>query len=152
MHNGYKNELFHPIFLMISIGLGGFIGLGNFKLFEFLEKDFIELLPSIILVLISYFILNVLNTSHVVAIKNVEIIKGIYCLPFGFLKVNERINLSDIKNIELKQNEKLYYEIIAESNTNNPLIIKSIANKIPAKKELNRIKAEISTFANKELC
>ncbi|NQY05398.1 MAG: hypothetical protein HRT68_04115 [Flavobacteriaceae bacterium] len=108
--------------------------MGDFELFEIWKKDFEELLPSILLLLISYFILSALNTSNVVAIKKNEIIKGIYCLPFGFLKINERINISDIKEVELKQNEKLFYEIIAESNSKNSLLIKSIAKKSQRKK------------------
>jgi len=140
----HKNELVNPIFLMIFILIGGFIGLGNFELFEFWKKDLNELLPSILLLLISYFILNALNTSEIVAIKRDEIVKGIYCMPFGFIKIKERINVSDIKDIQLKQNEKLFYEIIAESNNGNSLSIKSIANKIPAERELNKIKNKIN--------
>ena len=73
-----KNELVNPIFLLIFILIGGFVGLGDFELFEFWKKDLNELLLSFSLLLISYFILNALNTSKVVAIKNKEIIKGIY--------------------------------------------------------------------------
>jgi hypothetical protein len=116
-------------------------------LFEFWKKDFTELLPSILLFILSYFILSTLNTSKVVAIKNGKILKGIYCAPFGFLKINNTINLSIIKKVELKQNEKLFYDIIVESNNNNFLLIKSIANKNPAEKELKRIKTEINPLA-----
>ncbi|QXP60837.1 hypothetical protein [Olleya sp. HaHaR_3_96] len=144
----HKNELIHPIFLMILIGLGVFTGLPDFELFEFWKTDPIQLLPFLFRLLILYIILNALNTSQVLALKNGEIIKGIYCLPFGFLKVNESIPISDIKQIQLKQNKKLYYEIIAQTNTNSSLVIKAIANKIPAEKELIRIKTEISAFEN----
>jgi len=142
----HKTELVHPFFLLIFIGTGAFIGLADYDVFEFWKKDFIELLPSISIIFISFFILNALNTSLVVAIKNEEIIKGIFCIPFGFLKINERIKISDIIEVELRQNEKLYYEIIAESNSEKSLLIKSIANKIPAEKELNRIASEINTI------
>ena len=147
----HKTELVHPIFLIIFIGIGGLIGLGDSNLFEFWKKDFTELAPSLLIVLTSYFIINALNTSQVVAIKNAEIIKGIYCVPFGFLKANKRINISDIIEIEIKQNEIHFYEIIIESNSNSSFLIKSIANKISAEKELNRIKTKINSFAKKEL-
>ena len=140
----YKTELVHPIFLMLFVAV--FSGLLNFSLFELKETNIIELLPTIIIVIASYFALNILNTSQVVAIKNSEIVKGIYCLPFGFLKIQKRIKISNIKDIKIKQNKKSFYEITAESSEGNSFVIKSIANKNPAEKERNRIKTEIKTF------
>nr|WP_321225498.1 hypothetical protein [uncultured Psychroserpens sp.] len=144
----HKNELVHPIFLGGFIGIGGFSVVSNLISVEFWKKDLYEILSAILIVLITYIVLNALNTSQVVALKNKKIVKGVYCAPFGFIKINNKINISDIKKIDMKQNEELFYEIIAESKDDNSLIIKSIANKIPALEELDKIKLEIDTFAN----
>mgnify|MGYP006999712475 FL=1 len=144
----HKNQIIHPIFLMIFIGIWVFTELDNFGLSEFWNKDFNELWPSILYILIFHLILN---TSKVVVIKKNEIIKGLYCLPFGFFKVRERMKISDINEIRLEQNEKLFYEVIVETNNKNVLLIKSIANKLPAEKELDRIKTEINSITNNGL-
>ena len=138
----HKSELVHPIFIMLFIG--GFSGLLNYGVLEFWKTDLEKLLPAIIIVTASYLILSILNTLQVVAIHNNQIVKGLYCAPFGFLKIKDRINISDIKDITLTQQETLFYDIIAESKDSDDLLIKSIANKIPAEKELNLIKTEIN--------
>lgn len=138
----HKSELVHPIFIMLFIG--GFSGLLNYGVLEFWKTDLEKLLPAIIIVTASYLILSILNTLQVVAIHNNQIVKGLYCAPFGFLKIKDRINISDIKGITLTQQETLFYDIIAESKDSDDLLIKSIANKIPAEKELNLIKTEIN--------
>ena len=138
----HKSELVHPIFIMLFIG--GFSGLLNYSVLEFWKTDLDKLLPAIIIVTASYLILSILNTLQVVAIHNNQIVKGLYCAPFGFLKIKDRINISDIKGITLTQQETLFYDIIAESKDSDDLLITSIANKIPAEKELNLIKTEIN--------
>ena len=138
----HKSELVHPIFIMLFIG--GFSGLLNYSALEFWKTDLDKLLPAIIIVIASYLILSILNTLQVVVIHNNQIVKGLYCAPFGFLKIKEKINVSDIKDITLTQQETLFYDIIAESKDSDDLLIKSIANKIPAEKELNLIKTEIN--------
>ena len=138
----HKSELVHPIFIMLFIG--GFSGLLNYGVLEFWKTDLEKLLPAIIIVTASYLILSILNTLQVVAIHNNQIVKGLYCAPFGFLKIKDRINISDIKGITLTQQETLFYDIIAESKDSDDLLITSIANKIPAEKELNLIKTEIN--------
>lgn len=143
-----KTELIHPIFLFlfISVGVGSFVSLDSISLLEFNGKNFLELLPSILLVLISYFILNALHTSRIVAIKKQNIIKGIYCAPFGFVKIHKRIKLSEVNDIELKQNDKFFYDIIAQSNDDNYIVIKSIANKNPAEEELIHVKNKLKNI------
>ena len=138
----HKSELVHPIFIMLFIG--GFSGLLNYSVLEFWKTDLDKLLPAIIIVIASYLILSILNTLQVVVIHNNQIVKGLYCAPFGFLKIKEKINISDIKDITLTQQETLFYDITAESKDSDDLLIKSIANKIPAEKELNLIKTEIN--------
>lgn len=141
-----KTELIHPIFIFIFIGIGSFVSLDYFSLLEFSGKNFTELLSSIVLILISYFILNALHTSRIVAIKKQALIKGIHCVPFGFVKINKRIKISEIKDIELQQNDKLFYDIIAQSNNSNYIVIKSIANKNPAEEEFIKIKNELKNI------
>ncbi|RZN84248.1 MAG: hypothetical protein EVB11_02250 [Winogradskyella sp.] len=143
----YKSELVHPIFVaFIFAGIVGIVSTKDFSLLKFWEKDISELLPEIITVFVSYFTWNALNISKVVMINNQHITKGIYCKPFGFIKVYNKMNVKDIKEIRLKQNEKLYYEVTVESLNNELLVVKSIANKFPAQDELKAIEEEIRSY------
>nr|WP_315248103.1 hypothetical protein [uncultured Flavobacterium sp.] len=55
------------------------------------------------------------------------------------MKIKNRILLKDITEIKLHRNEKKYLEIRVLSKNEGFLIIKTIANKIPAEKELQEI-------------
>ncbi|MDQ6469562.1 hypothetical protein RB619_02820 [Flavobacterium sp. LHD-80] len=127
-----KEELIHPIFYLLFIS-APIIGL----FFDF-HSDFFE---KVIWV---YFILIFLNISNSVKLKGNEIISGIYISPFGFIKIKKRIKLDDIKELIIQQNKKKYCEIRAISS-DDFLIIKTIANRIPAEEALEEIEAKINS-------
>lgn len=85
------------------------------------------------------------KTTHSVNLKGSEIISGLHLSPFGFLKIKKRMALNDIQELVIYKNEKKYSEIRAVSATDF-LIIKTIANRIPAEEELKEIQAKIYSF------
>ncbi|MCV2486877.1 hypothetical protein OD917_18245 [Flavobacterium sp. SH_e] len=127
-----REELIHPIFYLIFITAPIF-GLSFDFLPDFSEK-----------VLLIYFVLIFFKISHSVKLKGNEIIDGIHLSPFGFLKIKKRMQLNDIKEFIIFKNEKKYCEIRAISS-NDFLIIKTMANKIPAEEELNEIQTKINS-------
>ncbi|MRX70347.1 hypothetical protein SAMN06265349_101643 [Flavobacterium resistens] len=127
-----RKELIHPIFHLLFIS-APIIGL----IFDY-HSDFSEK------ALFVCFILIFLNSSDSVKLKGSEIIRGIHLSPFGFIKIKKRMALSDIKELSIHKNEKKYCEIIAVSD-NDFLIIKTIANRIPAEEELKEIQTKINS-------
>lgn len=127
-----REELIHPIFhlLFISTPILGLI-------FDY-HSDFSEK------TLFVYFVLIFLNITDSVKLKGNEIIHGIHLSPFGFLKIKKRMALNDINELVIYKNEKKYSEIRAVSD-NDFLIIKTVANKIPAEEGLKEIQTKISS-------
>jgi hypothetical protein len=77
-----KQELVHPIFYMIFIGVLSIPSI--FKIFSTSLEENLKLLPYLILL---YIIYNLLQISHCVDIKNDEVISGIFVNRIGFLKI-----------------------------------------------------------------
>ncbi|WP_431244982.1 hypothetical protein ACQ9BO_12750 [Flavobacterium sp. P21] len=127
-----RDELIHPIFhlLFISAPITGLI-------FDY-HSDFSEK------ALLSYFVLMFLNICDSVKLKGNEIIHGIHLSPFGFIKIKKRMAIDDIKELSIHKNEKKYCEIRAISD-NDFLIIKTVANRIPAAEELKEIHSKINS-------
>ena len=133
-----KKELFHPIFYLIFIGISS--GLSIYEIFNNSLKENIKLIPFIIL---AYVIFQILNATECVDIKNGVIVSGIFINPIGFVKINNRILIKNISEFNIYQNEKKYFEIRAVTETKEFIIIKKLANKIPAEKELEEITQKI---------
>jgi len=129
-----KQELVHPIFYIIIIGV-----LSTPSILKVFSNSLEENIKLLLYLILLYIIYNLLQVSDCVDIKNGEIIRGIFVNHIGFLKVKNRILLKDISEIKLHRNEKKYLEIRALSKNEDFLIIKTIANKIPAEKELQEI-------------
>lgn len=127
-----REELIHPIFYLL------FITAPIFGIWF----DFLTVLSE--RTLLFFIVLNLFHLTHSVKLKGDEIISGTHIFPFGFIKIKKRIKLNDIKELIVYQNEKKYREIRAITS-NDFLIIKTIANRIPAEKELEVIKSKIKS-------
>jgi hypothetical protein len=133
-----RKELFHPLFYLIFIAIGSSYSL--YEIFKNNLKENIKLIPFIIF---AYIIYQILDASESVKIKNAEIISGILINPIGFVKIKDRILIKDISEFTLYQNERKYFEIRAVTKSKEFLIIKTLANKIPAEKEMEEITKKI---------
>ncbi len=76
-------------------------------------------------------------------LKENEIIEGNYIPLLGYVKIKKRMYLNDIKELIIFKNEKKYSEIRAISS-NDFLIVKTMANKIPAEEKLKEIQTKIN--------
>ena len=130
----HSEELVHPIFYVIPILLGNY---ALFDLFVFEDNSAISGLTSLI---ISYLFYQILVSTRSVDLKDEIITKGVYIFPFGYIKKYYQIPISDIDDLIIKQNEKLYYQILIKLKNNSTYVLKSIPNKNPALKEMERIK------------
>ncbi len=126
-----KEELIHPVFYLLFIS-APIIG----SCFDFHSNFFEKAIWA-------YFILIFFNVTHSVKLKGNEIISGIHISPFGFIKIKKRMRLNDIKELSIYKNEKKYCEIRAISS-DDFLIVKTIANRIPAEEELNEVQTKIN--------
>ncbi|MBF6640958.1 hypothetical protein IVB69_05660 [Flavobacterium sp. J49] len=144
-----EEEIIHPIFYLLFIG--GYFGISTYSLYNLFEYNFTEILRLICYLAIGYLIHNILNTKRRVDIKKNEIINGIYMEPFGFVKINSRILIKNITEVEINQNAKKYFEINAKTKSGEVLTIKSVPNKLPAENELIVIKEKLKTVANSSL-
>lgn len=136
-----KRELIHPIFYLLFIGVLSTPSI--VKIFHNTLEENLKLIPYLILF---YIIFNLLQIAECVDVRNDEIVSGVYVNHIGFLKIKKRILLKDISEIKLHQNEKKYMEIRAFSRNDEFLIIKTIANRIPAEKELEEIILKIKKW------
>uniref|UniRef100_UPI004049A784 hypothetical protein n=1 Tax=Flavobacterium sp. TaxID=239 RepID=UPI004049A784 len=144
-----NKQIAHPIFIILVIGFTDLLTFDVFNLMEIWDKGFYEIADFIFRFLIVVSVFSLFNMSKTVALQNDEIITGIYTHMFGFLKMNNRMKISDIDSFEIKQNEKYFFEILAISKNTIPFVIASIPNKIPAENELIRIQNEIKIFTSK---
>jgi hypothetical protein len=138
-----KTELLHPLIYLLFIG-----SFSTLSAFELIGKSYAEIISAIPWILLLYVIYQILNVSKRVVLKQKEIVEGIFINPIGFIKINNRMLITDIAEIGIKQNSKKYFEIFAKSKGGKIVHIKVIANKLPAEAELEIIKKEISTFKN----
>lgn len=136
-----KTELTHPIFYML------FTGISTFSAYELIGKSYSEIINAIPWLILFYIIYQILNLSKRVELKKNEIIEGIYINPIGFVKVNNRILIKDVIEIGMQQNSKKYFELFTKSKYDT-IIIKVIANKFPAERELQIVKNEIQKCRN----
>ena len=130
----HSEELVHPIFFVIPILIGNY---ALFDIFIFEDNSFVSGILSFV---IGYLLYQVLKSSRSVNLKDDVITKGIYIFPFGYIKKEFQIPISNIDNLIIKQNEKLYYQILIQANDNSSYVLKSIPNKNPALKEMDRVK------------
>ncbi len=142
-----KIELVHPIFQMIFIGFS----VSNIYEFKLFDSNFFELLHLISLLIFTYIIYQILNISKRVELRKNELTEGFYINPIGFIKVNNQISINEIIEININQNSKKYFDIFAKAKNGKIVIIKTIANKFPAKRELEIIKNEINSYQRKGL-
>lgn len=59
--------------------------------------------------------------------------------PFGFVKQEYTIEVSEIQKIYLKQKEDKYFGIIIKTNNNIDVELGALPNRIPALSRLNEI-------------
>lgn len=133
-----KKELIHPIFIILFIVIVPGISFNSVS--HIFHQGFQENLKLSVYAILFFLLYNILNISRSVEVKHNDIIDGIHIPIFGFVKIKNRIHLKDIKELVIHQNDKKYREIRAISNNGDFLIIKTIANKIPAEEELQKIK------------
>lgn len=77
--------------------------------------------------------------SKAVRIENSILKFGIYNTVFGFVKIKNQILLSEVTEVNMKQSDDKFFQIIVFSD-NNQIVLKKIANRIPAEEELERLK------------
>lgn len=138
-----KVELIHPIFNMFFIGALGAISFNAIP--DVFYRNYKENSITILTIILAYVIYNILNISRCVEIKKNEIIDGIFISPIGFVKINKKILLNDIKEIIIHKNSKKFSEIRAVCTNGNFLVIKTIANRIPAQEEMEKIISKINS-------
>lgn len=136
-----KSELLHPVFYLLFVGC-----FSAFTTLELIGKSYSEITAAIPWLILFYIIHQILHVSKRVALKQNEIIDGVYINPFGFVKINNRIKITEIIDVGIAQNSKKYFEILAKSKEGQAIIIKVLANKYPAERELEHIKQEINKF------
>ena len=141
-----KTELIHPIIYLLFIGSSS-----TFTAYELIGKSYSEIINAIPWLILFYIIYQLLNLSKRVELKQNEIIEGIYINSIGFVKINNRILISDIAEIGIKQNTEKYFELFAKSKEGKILNIEVIANKLPAEKKLEIIKKEINKYQTENL-
>lgn len=144
-----EKEIIHPFFNILVIGFTDLMSFNFFHLVQIWDKDLYEIADLFFRFFIVAAVVSLFNASKAVALQNDEIISGIYTNTFGFLKMNNRLKISDIDSFEIKQNEKHFFEIIAISKHKMPFVIASIPNRIPAENELIRMQNEIKIFSDK---
>lgn len=103
------------------------------------------LIPPIKILAIAPFVF-VVSFGKAVRLKNSTLQYGKYYLYFKFKAIIE-IPVEDINEIEISKNAENYFEIVAHGKSDK-IVIKEIANKKPAEKELEEIKRLIKTSAN----
>ncbi|MDC9723998.1 MAG: hypothetical protein PSN34_14675 [Urechidicola sp.] len=130
----YSEELVHPVFYVVPILFG------NYALYDLFIFEDNSVLSGLVSLVISYLFYQILISSRSVNLKDEIITKGIYIFPLGYIKKHYQIPISDIDDIIIKQNEKLYYQILIQSKDDTTYLLKSIPNKNPALKEMERIK------------
>ncbi|MEN2399887.1 hypothetical protein GKZ90_0008875 [Flavobacterium sp. MC2016-06] len=136
-----KQELVHPIFYLLLIGI--LVAIPSYSLLDLFQNNLNENLKLLSCVVITYIGYSILEISRCVDVKKNEIIDGIYMKLLGYAKIKNRMQLKDIKEFVIYKNEKKYSEIRAVSFNGEYLIVKTIANRLPAEKELEEIKAKI---------
>jgi hypothetical protein len=83
------------------------------------------------------------NLSVSVRLRRGHIVKGLYVNPLGFITVRFRLAVSDIQELILRQNADLYFELIALTPTHEAVVLKTMANRIPAEQEWEKWKAQL---------
>lgn len=127
-----REELIHPAFYLLFLA-APILGL----VFNFLP----DLSQNALITCLVFIVLKI-NIS--VKLKGNEIIEGVDLFPFGFVKIKKRMLLDDITEIIIYKNEKKYSEIRAISSTDF-IIIKTVANRIPAEEKLKEIQTSIAS-------
>ncbi len=145
----HKDDVVHPVFLLVILALIGILGLETFTISDFTEGfDLSKLIKAVITGYIIYLLVSIIHISKMVALKNGEIVKGIFYPPFGFVKIHRQRRIAEVKDLQIHQNEERAYEIIAQFNVGNPILIGAVPNRIPAEKKLEKIKTKISKSRN----
>jgi|GEM_PF-5962959 len=84
--------------------------------------------------------------SMLVRLDKTHITKRIYLKPFGFIATSFRIPVADIQEVTLRQNPDLYFEITAVTMKHDTFVLKTVANKVPAEMELEKIREALQSF------
>ena len=121
-------------FLVISIGMLCLI---------FVDKIFADKILWYYDILLNFFLIFsvgfIFDFGKKIIFENGFILIGKYTRVINSFKVEQQIKKSDIIQIELIQNSKKMFEIVIISD-HESMIIKTLPNKIPAQKELQKIR------------
>lgn len=132
----HEKEIIHP-FLYSIIFL--FVGFDAYDLYQIDNFQF----QKVLFYFMKYFLIhNVLSIKQCVEIKNKQIIQGIHVGFFGFIYINKRILLHQVKEIKITQNKKSFFEIKAIMNDDKIWVIHSLWNKKDAESSLIKIQKQ----------
>lgn len=92
-----------------------------------------------------WFIYLIFDFGEEIRINDSKLEYGKYHRLTKSFKIINQIKKDEIIKIDLVQNEKKYYEIIALSEKNQ-IVIKKMPNKIPAQEEMEKIKNKIKNI------
>jgi len=141
----HEEKIIHPISIFIGLSFYGIIVF----LINYLKLGYNFL--TFLFIISFIYIADYFKVKYCTCIKGNKIIKGIQLKWVGFIKINDEIALSEIREIKIIQNEKKHFEIVAISKEGNVFVIKSIANKFPAEAELLEIQEKICSVTSKSI-